>query len=77
MPAIYPEREYADDGGFLAYGQDIPDWFRRAATYVSGERVRVRSALGTAFPASSTVANMTLRWREMDSNFRFRCVRRS
>jgi putative tryptophan/tyrosine transport system substrate-binding protein len=34
MPAIYPEREYADDGGLLAYGQDIPDWFRRAATYV-------------------------------------------
>jgi putative tryptophan/tyrosine transport system substrate-binding protein len=34
VPAIYPEREYVDDGGLLAYGQDIPDWFRRAATYV-------------------------------------------
>jgi putative ABC transport system substrate-binding protein len=34
MPAIYPEREYADDGGLLAYGQDIPASFRSAATYV-------------------------------------------
>jgi putative tryptophan/tyrosine transport system substrate-binding protein len=34
MPAIYPEREYADDGGLLAYGSNIPDQFRRAATYV-------------------------------------------
>jgi putative ABC transport system substrate-binding protein len=34
MPAIYPEREYADDGGLLAYGPSIPDQFRRAATYV-------------------------------------------
>ena len=34
MPAIYPEREYADDGGLLAYVQDITDIFRRVATYV-------------------------------------------
>ena len=34
MPAIYPEREYVDDGGLLSYGQDIPDNFRRAAGYV-------------------------------------------
>ena len=34
MPAIYPEREYVDDGGLLAYGPNIPDLFRRAATYV-------------------------------------------
>jgi putative ABC transport system substrate-binding protein len=34
MPAIYPEREYADDGGFLAYGPSIPEQFRRAASYV-------------------------------------------
>jgi len=34
MPAIYPEREYADDGGLLAYGPSIPAQFRRAATYV-------------------------------------------
>jgi putative ABC transport system substrate-binding protein len=34
LPAIYPEREYADDGGLMAYGPNIPDSFRRAAGYV-------------------------------------------
>jgi putative ABC transport system substrate-binding protein len=34
LPAIYPEREYADDGGVIAYGPNIPDSFRRAAGYV-------------------------------------------
>jgi putative ABC transport system substrate-binding protein len=34
IPAIYPEREYADDGGLMAYGANIPDHFRRAASYV-------------------------------------------
>ncbi len=34
MPGIYPEREYADDGGLLAYGPNVPDNFRRAAEYV-------------------------------------------
>jgi putative tryptophan/tyrosine transport system substrate-binding protein len=34
LPAIYPEREYADDGGLIAYGTNIPDCFRRAAGYV-------------------------------------------
>jgi putative tryptophan/tyrosine transport system substrate-binding protein len=34
LPAIYPEREYADDGGLIAYGPNIPDSFRRAAGYV-------------------------------------------
>jgi ABC-type uncharacterized transport system substrate-binding protein len=35
MPAIYPEREYADDGGLLAYGRNVPDLWRRVlAGYV-------------------------------------------
>jgi putative ABC transport system substrate-binding protein len=34
LPAIYPEREYAGDGGLLAYGPNVPDNFRRAAAYV-------------------------------------------
>jgi putative ABC transport system substrate-binding protein len=34
VPAIYPEREYADDGGLMAYGANVPDNFRRAADYV-------------------------------------------
>ena len=34
IPAIYPEREYADDGGLIAYGANVPDHFRHAAGYV-------------------------------------------
>jgi putative tryptophan/tyrosine transport system substrate-binding protein len=34
VPAVYPEREFADDGGLMAYGANIPDTFRRAAGYV-------------------------------------------
>ena len=34
LPAIYPEREYADDGGLMAYRTNVPDNFRRAADYV-------------------------------------------
>jgi putative ABC transport system substrate-binding protein len=34
MPAFYPEREYADDGGLLAYSQNVSDQFRQAAGYV-------------------------------------------
>jgi putative tryptophan/tyrosine transport system substrate-binding protein len=34
LPAMYPEREYADDGGLMAYGPSGPDNFRRAAGYV-------------------------------------------
>jgi putative ABC transport system substrate-binding protein len=34
LPAIFPEREFADAGGFMAYGPSVPESFRRAATYV-------------------------------------------
>ena len=34
VPAVYPEREYATDGGLAAYGANIPESFRRAAGYV-------------------------------------------
>src|SRR5262245_38293479 len=34
VPAIYPEREYADDGGLIAYGPNVPAHFRQAAGYV-------------------------------------------
>jgi putative tryptophan/tyrosine transport system substrate-binding protein len=34
VPAIYPEREYADDGGLIAYGANVPEHFRLAADYV-------------------------------------------
>ena len=34
VPAIYPEREYADDGGLIGYGPNAPEHFRQAASYV-------------------------------------------
>ena len=34
VPALYPEREFVDDGGFMAYGPSVPDNFRRAASYI-------------------------------------------
>jgi putative ABC transport system substrate-binding protein len=34
LPAIYPEREYVDDGGLMACGANVSDNFRRAAGYV-------------------------------------------
>jgi putative ABC transport system substrate-binding protein len=34
VPAIYPEREYADDGGLIAYGPNVPAHLRLAAGYV-------------------------------------------
>jgi len=34
LPAIYPFRYYALDGGLISYGPDTPDLFRRAAAYV-------------------------------------------
>jgi putative tryptophan/tyrosine transport system substrate-binding protein len=34
LPAIYPEREYVDEGGLMAYGTNVPDNLRRAADYV-------------------------------------------
>jgi len=34
LPAVFPEREFADAGGLMAYGPDIGANFRRAASYV-------------------------------------------
>ena len=34
VPAMYPEREFVDDGGLMAYGPSVPDNFRRAASYI-------------------------------------------
>jgi putative ABC transport system substrate-binding protein len=34
LPAVYYRRLFVDDGGLLAYGYDLLDQFRRAATYV-------------------------------------------
>jgi putative ABC transport system substrate-binding protein len=34
LPAIYPDREFVDAGGLMAYGPIYADLWRRAATYV-------------------------------------------
>jgi putative ABC transport system substrate-binding protein len=34
LPAVYPFRTYADEGGLISYGPDTIDQFRRAAGYV-------------------------------------------
>ena len=34
LPAVYPWREGVDAGGLMAYGPNVADLFRRAATYV-------------------------------------------
>ena len=34
LPGIFPEREFAEAGGLMAYGNSIPAVFYRAATYV-------------------------------------------
>src|SRR5206468_4035005 len=34
FPAMYPQREFVDAGGFMSYGAKISENFRRAAAYV-------------------------------------------
>jgi putative ABC transport system substrate-binding protein len=34
LPAIYGFREFAQSGGLMSYGPDLPDLYRRAGTYV-------------------------------------------
>src|SRR5262249_10357735 len=34
LPAIYPQKEYVDEGGLMFYGADFDDLYRRAAVYV-------------------------------------------
>jgi putative tryptophan/tyrosine transport system substrate-binding protein len=34
LPAIYPYRFYTESGGLMSYGFDVPDMYRRSATYV-------------------------------------------
>ena len=34
LPAVYPQRAYVDAGGLMAYGPNLADLYRRAASYV-------------------------------------------
>jgi putative tryptophan/tyrosine transport system substrate-binding protein len=50
LPAVYPWREGADAGGLMAYGPNVADLYRRAATYVDiskhAGRVKSERVLG-------------------------------
>jgi putative ABC transport system substrate-binding protein len=35
LPAMYEEREYANDGGLISYGRDVSAQFRQAAGYAN------------------------------------------
>ena len=34
LPAMYTSREFVDAGGLMAYGANLADLYRRAATYL-------------------------------------------
>jgi putative ABC transport system substrate-binding protein len=34
LPAMFPESEYVNAGGLMSYGPNLPDLFRRTATYI-------------------------------------------
>src|SRR5215813_6353193 len=34
LPAIYPQKEFVDEGGLMSYGADYADLYRRAAVYL-------------------------------------------
>jgi putative tryptophan/tyrosine transport system substrate-binding protein len=34
LPAIYPQKEYVDEGGLMSYGADLADQYRKSAHYV-------------------------------------------
>jgi putative tryptophan/tyrosine transport system substrate-binding protein len=35
VPALYPGRVFTAEGGLMSYGADVPDLFRRSASYVN------------------------------------------
>jgi putative tryptophan/tyrosine transport system substrate-binding protein len=51
LPAVYPFRYFAANGGLISYGSDVADVYRRVASYVDrilkGEKP---SALPVQFP---------------------------
>jgi putative ABC transport system substrate-binding protein len=44
IPAIYPYRQFVEAGGLLSYGIDLPDLYRRAASYADRMLKDERSA---------------------------------
>ncbi|PYN50097.1 MAG: hypothetical protein DME00_06980, partial [Candidatus Rokuibacteriota bacterium] len=66
LPAVYPLREFVDAGGLMAYGPNLPDLSRRAATYidiskhaggVNDESILVRRDCCVTLQCASVVTN--------------------
>ena len=52
LPIIYESREFVEFGGLAAYGVDVPDLYRRAATYV--EKI-LKGAKPAEFPIEQPI----------------------
>ena len=63
LPAVYAEREYADDGGLIAHGPNISDNFRRAASYVDRILKAPNPATCRSRSRSSSISSSTSRLR--------------
>ena len=50
LPAIYPYRMFATSGGLVSYGSDVPDIYRRVASFV--DRI-LRGAKPGAIPVET------------------------
>jgi putative tryptophan/tyrosine transport system substrate-binding protein len=58
VPAVYPYRFFTAEGGLMSYGVDIPDLFRRSASYVdasSAERSPVIYPFNSRLSSSSSL----------------------
>ena len=66
VPAIYPQSDFARNGGLLSYGIDPVDFFRHAATYI--DRL-LRGAKPAELPVQLPAKRRTASWRSSSSSF--------